>query len=282
MNAKKILAVFTAVCFLQSLLAPSSAASGAAAPAVSAGISAASAAIVPAAFENYIFSSALGQISDEKNYGSSQVVINMRDLHGHAQVQKNIASIIEKLDEKYKVKALYLEGANAKADFWQFSVFPNGQVKKKALNALLLQGRLAGAQYFAALNDKTAVFGLENAAAHLKNIALLDRIYSKENEYKNLTDKIENEIRWLSNRYLNAQSKSFLKSVEKYNAGEIADYRFYKTMLDYAKRINANPSGFGNVLPIKINEYYKLQQIIDINKLAEKINAKKVNYIITA
>ena len=55
---------------------------------------------------------ALPSLSDKRNI----VVVNIQDLHCHAEVQKNISRILKSLEEKYALKNVYVEGAAGEVD----------------------------------------------------------------------------------------------------------------------------------------------------------------------
>ncbi|MDR2191352.1 MAG: hypothetical protein LBO62_00525 [Endomicrobium sp.] len=266
MKFQRMFACFTAVCFLWSIAARPDAFAQAA-PKVDVNI-----------LQERIFSADLGRITGGVSYGANQVVVNIQDLHGHYQTQKNIAAIIEKIDDKYNVGAIYAEGASGRVDMsWLSNSAAGRDAKNKIAQELLLDGRLTGVEYFAFKKNKKNVFGLEDASLHELNIERLNRIYSNEKFYEEMSAKIKNEIAWLSNKYLSADGKNFLKLAQKYNDGKITDYKFYLDMFKYAKRINADPEIYGNVLPIDENEYGELKKIIAINEITSKLKVKNVN-----
>src|SRR3972149_3650600 len=57
-----------------------------------------------------------GRITDATYYGTKQVVINIQDLHCHPEVQRNISKILSHLDERYKLKVVYVEGGIGEID----------------------------------------------------------------------------------------------------------------------------------------------------------------------
>ncbi|MDR1941574.1 MAG: hypothetical protein LBQ47_04540 [Endomicrobium sp.] len=267
MSIKKTLASFTAFCFLWSVTAQSAAAGAAQIAANDVNV-----------LNDQIFSSDLGHIIDAKSYGTKQVIVNIQDLHSHPQVQKNIAQIIEKLDDKYNVKAIYVEGASGKVDLsWLSSISSGGDIKNKIAEQLILDGRLTGVEYYAFEKNKNNVFGLEDANVHKENVERLGKIYSNESQYQVVIAKVKNEIGWLSNKYLGASCKNFLNLAARYNAKKISDHKFYASMFKYVKQINAAPEVYGNILPIDESEYGELKKIIAINEMAEKLKVNKVN-----
>ncbi|MDR1942404.1 MAG: phosphotransferase, partial [Endomicrobium sp.] len=273
MSFKKFIAVFTAFCFIWTFSAQTFAA----------GASASSLANMPAdIFTNQIISSAFGSIIESSGFSSSQVVVNIQDLHSHPQAQKNIAQIIETLDDKYKVKAVYLEGASGKVDLSWLSKTQDKEIAKQTAEQLVLDGRLTGVEYYAFLNDKKNAFGLENENVHKENIERLGKIYENEAKYAKIIKDAEKEIRYLSNKFLTQQSKNYLALIDKYNGKKIKDYEFYKKLFKYVGQINADLQSYGVLLPIDINEYPELQTVILLNEASNKLQPKKVNTELSA
>ena len=117
MDFKKITALITAFCFLAVFTGQSFAQT----------MDDAKEKVSIADIEPMVFAEKFGKITEFKSYNSPQVIVNIQDLHAHAQTQKNIASILQALDEKYTIKTIYSEGASGKVDL-SWLVSGNGYV----------------------------------------------------------------------------------------------------------------------------------------------------------
>ena len=69
----------------------------------------------------------LGKITSSKYYDSDEIVINIQDLHCHAQTQRQIRSIIDLLEKKYQIKGVYLEGTYKDVNTSWLSGFNDGK-----------------------------------------------------------------------------------------------------------------------------------------------------------
>ena len=98
MNIKKFISLVTAICF------------------VSLSFSDIIYCQYPADVTSPLSEQNLGSVTYSNIKDSQNVVINIQDLHGNSQVQKNIYSILKQLSEKNDIKAIYLEGASDKVD----------------------------------------------------------------------------------------------------------------------------------------------------------------------
>ncbi|MDR1696558.1 MAG: hypothetical protein LBR69_08055 [Endomicrobium sp.] len=272
MNLKKAISIFTAASFIFTLCGQAFAASPQSASDVG---------VEKVNIERIVlFSDKFGTVTQVQNYGSPQVIVNIQDLHSHPQVQKNIAAIIEKLDSKYSIKEVYLEGGSGKINVsWLKNLY---DINKGLIEQMLENGTLSGTEYFSVLNGKDNIFGLENKEIHRKNIERLGNIYENEAKYAQKLGKIENEISYLFNKFTGSDNKKFAALTAKYRSGKIDTAKYYAHMLSAAEEINSNPAGYGNVFTINAADFSEIRKIDAIEKLSKKLNIKKVNAELSA
>jgi hypothetical protein len=136
--------------------------------------------VPPIDMKTPVFPEKYGKITEAANYNSPQLIVSIQDLHAHSQTQKNIASILKALDEKYKIKRIYTEGASGKVDVSWLYTGGESELKENIVSQMVENGALTGAEYYAFLNKKNNLSGLEDAKVHTQNIARLGRIYENE------------------------------------------------------------------------------------------------------
>lgn len=97
------------------------------------------------------------------------LVILIQDLHGNQAVQRNIARLLDAVNRKTDF-ALGVEGAEGVIDSSVMALFPDSTLKKKALDFLLSQDEISGAEYFAALRGEAhRLHGVEEQRLYLAN-----------------------------------------------------------------------------------------------------------------
>ncbi|MDR1195986.1 MAG: hypothetical protein LBL00_05870, partial [Endomicrobium sp.] len=269
MILKKFTAILTAVCFLTSF----------------AGGSFAQTAVSQDAKQSVVFDTIkpdivaekFGKITEFENYDSRQVIINVQDLHAHPQTQKNIASILQTLDEKYTVKTVYLEGADGKVDVSWLSLGNDPGLNKNIALQMLENGDLTGAEYFAFLNNKNNLFGLEDAEVHRRNIVRLGSIYENEEKNIRIAANVKNEINYLVNKNLAPEMKRFLKAASAYHENKMEAAKYYGILLNYADKINGSPLNYENAFNVDPEEFTEIQKVVFIDELSKKLNSKRVN-----
>ena len=89
-------------------------------------------------FEDFDLPYSYGKITSADYKGSDTVVVNIQDLHSHAEVQRNINNIISLFDEKYGVKNVYLEGAYGQVSTKWLTVAKDDNIKNWKTRKLIL------------------------------------------------------------------------------------------------------------------------------------------------
>ncbi len=87
-----------------------------------------------------IVPAAIGRVTSFQSFGGDQVVINIQDLHCHAEVQRNIATILRVLDERYGLKKVYIEGASGDLDTSWLEGIKDKTFRGEIVEALVGQG----------------------------------------------------------------------------------------------------------------------------------------------
>ena len=181
---KKITAVFTALCFVFSIVSAQTAYAVMPMPNMSVPATLPAKALIP-------FN--LGRITDAFYSNDGDIVINIQDLHSHEQTQRNISSILSILNNKFGLKDIYLEGATGTVNTQWLSTIKDNSVKQKVLNNLLASGRLTGGEYFAVQANKNDIIkGLEDKNLYTENFKILSDMYNKEAEIKSYISVLTN------------------------------------------------------------------------------------------
>lgn len=194
-----------------------------------------------------IVSDKYGKVTSFKDNGSDTVVINVQDLHCDYGVQKNISSLLDELDKKYKIENIYVEGGFGNIDISLMSAI-GSEYKDKILDNLLKAGRLTGAEYYAINNNKNGLLkGVENKELHSENIIRLSKILNDKSESAEFISKINREIDFLKAKYLSSENKKFNRMVSKYELGKIPQDKYFKILTDYAAENKINVDKYPNL-----------------------------------
>lgn len=124
----------------------------------------------------------LGTITDGYQ-GQDKTVVLISDLHCNYEVQKNIAAIIKRLANKRHVKLVGEEGAFGKVDLDVLRDFPLEKIRSAIADYYVKQGKLTGAEYYAATAPKAIVLeGIEDPRLYNDSYALIRSFLNAESQ----------------------------------------------------------------------------------------------------
>ncbi|NTV51467.1 MAG: methyltransferase domain-containing protein, partial [Candidatus Firestonebacteria bacterium] len=123
----------------------------------------------------------LGQVQSAYQ-GSGRLVIHIQDLHCNAEVQGEIARLLEKLTREQGLKLVAVEGASLPINVMQLREAPE-RARRVAGQYFIKQGKLSGAEYYAA-TGKVAVrlAGVEDAGAYAESRRVVAEFLNDESQ----------------------------------------------------------------------------------------------------
>ena len=271
MNFNKFISIITTACFLVSFIAS---------PAVQA-----MQAPVPGqldfnkAAEGLNLPGTVGRVTGGKIFGDGLLVINIQDLHCHAEVQKNISRILEMIEAQYGLKNVLVEGAAGDVDTSWLTSLKDNALKKKIAETLLNQGRLTGAEYYSVLNNKPRLLkGLEDEKLHTENIARLGKILERRPVYDQKIKKLTEDLNFLEAKYFSSRNRKFNKALESYKEGGMTPEKYYTLLVKYAEKINNGSNPFNPVLAIRVKDYPNIAGYLNMIEAGKRIRYNRVGY----
>ncbi|MCL2335238.1 MAG: hypothetical protein FWC57_04150, partial [Endomicrobia bacterium] len=209
-----------------------------------------------------VVSSAYGKITEEIFFDSPETIINIQDLHCSAEVQKDIAALIGEINDKYAISGIYAEGGYGSIDTGWIAGVKDENERRGLLDVLLNAGRLTGAEYYSALNNKYEIIkGLEDKEIHRQNLLRLSRILSKQEQYERKLNDLEKDLGFLTERYLGSRNKRFDRITREYKAGKIGAAKYYALLKKYSE--NTEDGG--------MQKYPNISAYIKANELRGKL-----------
>ncbi|MDR1695166.1 MAG: AAA family ATPase [Endomicrobium sp.] len=250
LKLKKTVSLITAFCFI-SASAPVDAYSFAPSAEISSGL----------------ISSAYGKIIEKEFFDSPEIVINIQDLHCNPEVQRNIALLIQEINDKYGIDGIYAEGGYGDVNTGWTDGVENKDDKLELLNVLLGSGRLTGAEYYSALNDKHDIIkGIEDEDVHRQNIIRLNEILSRQDYYKSKLKEFDKELSFMRAKYLGLRNKRFDRITAEYKSGKIGMPRYYALLKKYSKTFKE----------INLQKYPNILRYIKTNELRGKLDYPEI------
>ncbi|MDR1695458.1 MAG: HD domain-containing protein, partial [Endomicrobium sp.] len=241
-----------------------------------------SSAVSGTAYNNFDFLSVIpmsqGKITSFSGKQSDTVVINVQDLHSHADTQRNISKIIDSISSKYNVSGIYTEGGFGKINVGWIDAVKDPELKNKIIEQLLNDGDLTASEYYAMTSkNPLTVNGLEDRQIHLANIKRLAGIENNKPKYEAIIGKVSKEIEILNKLYTNDRNVRFNRILAKYNEGKIPDSKLYQMLEKYVSAINKNPSKYNHITAITLDDYPNVKFYLSMVKESLKADGKRAS-----
>jgi len=217
--------------------------------------------------QDVLISNAHGKITEKAFFDAPEIIINIQDLHCNPEIQRNIAALIEEIDDKYGLSAVYAEGGYGNVNTGWIESVEDKNDRKELLDVLLNSGRITGAEYYSALNNKYDIIkGIEDEKVHKQNIVRLNEILSRQERYEKKLKALEEELVLIQAKYLGHRNKRFDKITKEYKAGKISMDKYYALLKKYCE----------NIKEIDMRKYPNISAYVKMGGFEKKTDYKKV------
>lgn len=197
---------------------------------------------------NSLFLDNYCKISESTDNLSSTVVVNIQDLHCDYSVQKNIYSLIDELNKKYKINKIYVEGAYKNFDFELLKDI-NPMFKESLIEDLLKDSEITASEYYALkTNNENKLYAVEDKNVYLQNIERLKNILNNKEQNLQYLANIDKEIEYLRIKHLNNENEELSNIISDYENGDLEQYKYFKTLMDYSEKFDINPQNYKNMM----------------------------------
>lgn len=262
-NCTKLISLITIACFIQSIIAPVAEALVTVQPAT---------ALSAIPRERTLIPSTEGRFTSGRYFGSDTVVINIQDLHGHAEVQHTISSILGRLDKQYGLTTVLVEGGYGDIDTSLLDNISTPDRKKEIVEAMLTQGTLTGAEAYAITNKRPGLLkGLDDEQLHKGNIRRLGMMLDKKPIFEKSVKKLDRDIAFLEAKYCTSRNERFNRIIDRYHAGGISSQKFYVLLEKYVRKINAHPERFNVDFKIDMARYPNMNAYIELQRISKTL-----------
>ena len=196
--------------------------------------------------DKFLLPLSFGQITKTYFSKTDRVIINIQDLHCHPNVQKNIGNIIELFDKKYHVSNIYLEGAYNNIDIsWLIKI--KNLFGVSALDKILNTGRITGAEYYCALNDKNGIIkGLENKTEYLNNLQRFGKILGNQDKISVILNSVSQTTNDLKKKYYNRRQLKIDELSKNYFDGKITAEKYFYLLSKHTEKLSVDISKYEN------------------------------------
>lgn len=180
----------------------------------------------------------LGKITNSVDFAGERVVVQIQDLHGHPQAQRNIASILSVLDKRYKISNIYVEGApKGVLDTRWLSGVADGSMRDIIVETMISAGELSGAEYYCLKGGRNGLLkGVENFDAYAANLCRLDAMEKNKADVGRLLLRMRSKIGGLGQKNYSPDNKKILSLSSKYKNKEISSLKYFNALFGNAEK----------------------------------------------
>jgi hypothetical protein len=225
--------------------------------------------------------SALGRVTDARYHESDTVVINIQDLHCNPEVQRNIAALLEILENKVQIKGIYQEGAIGRVDTTWLDGITKAKLRTSVIDQLMESGKLTGSEYYAVTtHHNTLINGIEEEHVYKENVIRLNTMLQGESRIAALISSLRERADALKNSSYNKQLKQIESMHASYSNGNTSAEDYYAKLNALAERVQLQINGYTNVAAyrslIETEKQLKYKEVNEeleylLTKLKEKL-----------
>ncbi|MCK5219079.1 hypothetical protein KAR10_06130, partial [bacterium] len=167
--------------------------------------------------------------------GSDRLVVHVQDLHCNYEVQNNIAKMIDVLAGEHGLELVGIEGASLPVNATAISSFPVTEVKKETAHYLVKQGKLTGAEMYAATGQhRIRLEGIENAGLYAHNRTTVMKFLNNESQgyifdLRETLDELKREI-------YNPALTALDKKKQDFREGDLSLLKYSVYLYGFARR----------------------------------------------
>lgn len=180
----------------------------------------------------------LGKVTNSADFSTSNVIVQIQDLHGDPQTQKNISSILSYLDKKYGISNIYVEGApkGRLSTKWLAGISDNS-TRKAFVEAMMSVGELSGAECYSVTENKTDILnGVEFFDVYSENLIRLGEMKKNQSIVETQLLPLRKQIENLGQNNYSKDNKQILALSHKYKKNKITADKYFKTLFNFAHK----------------------------------------------
>ncbi|MCK5242424.1 hypothetical protein KAR34_08225 [bacterium] len=200
-----------------------------------------------------------------------RLVIHIQDLHCNYEVQMNIARILQRLTEKHGLRLISVEGTSLPISTAQIRTFPIKKIRQEVSDYFVRQGKLSGAEYYAATGEHTVLLeGVENARLYARNKKSVEFILKDEGQgycfdLRDLLDSLKPGI------YSPVLMK-YDQQCRMYREGRVGVRQHSRFLKKIAKQLKIPFSSFSNLTAYLVSPHKLFPLHVDADQLFREID----------
>jgi len=206
--------------------------------------------------------------SPKKN---APTVIHIQSAHALYDAQKNIANILQLLQEQYGVDHIFVEGSNGEINTSFFRAFPIKEVRNWKIDQFVREGRVTGAESYSMTSEQPAILhGVDNVKFYLENIETYLQAVEVQNAALPYLQEVDENLRILRPILWNEKLQTFFENYERFHEGKGDSVEYIRSLIQEASDLGISLKKYRIFL--KIREIEKYQDAVNVNAMAREVS----------
>jgi len=206
----------------------------------------------------------LGRPHEQFVADSDEFIINIQDAHTSISAQHSIINMLDMLTTNYNVDIIALEGGHGPIDTSLLRAFPDKEIKRKASEFLMREGRMSAGEFFSIISEKPVkLYGIEDNDLYQANVDAFCTIVEKRVSCVNNVNAIISALEKLTPKIYSKEHFSFTTSADLHRDGKLDFSGYWESIKVYARNIHEN--------------YVNITGLLKTGELEKKIDFKKAN-----
>ncbi|MCK5243396.1 hypothetical protein KAR34_13185 [bacterium] len=203
--------------------------------------------------------------------GGDRLVVHIQDLHCNYEVQNHIAKIIGHLAGCHNLRLAAIEGASEPVNVTKLSTFPVESVKQEVGDHFMRQGKISGAEFYAATGRHAIdLVGIENAKHYQAGRECVMRFLN--NESQGYVWDIREKLEQLKPALYHPVLQAFDAKRTAFCKGELSLFKYCRSLYKTATRSGLNMKAYAQLVQYATGQSKVFAREIDADKLYQEMD----------
>lgn len=197
--------------------------------------------------------------------GTNEVIINIQDAHQKLGAQESITRILDNLVKNYNLNLITLEGASDLIDTSLIKSFPIDEVKERAGEFLLKEGRIGAGTFYSIISEsRVGVYGVEDPALYEENLEVFRGLIEKKIRVRKELKGLKRALKELEEKIYSEELRDLTERKLLQRNGDIKFTDYWQHFSGLAKAKGVDYAKYPNLK--KLAATVDLEKEIDFRK----------------
>lgn len=207
------------------------------------------------------------QSYESANSSRKKLIVHIQDLHVHYEAQKNLAQILEKLINDYKLNLVLVEGGWGDVSLSYLRDYGSKEKRLEVAEKYLKSGEISGEEYLDIVSDyPLKLYGIEEERLYNEHIKLfleVEKFQSKAKEYIQGLKEVAEELK---PRIYSRSLQELSQAQKDKDENKITLVNFCAILAEKAGRVN-----------LELSEWQDFSNFVELARLEKTVDFKKAD-----